>query len=245
MWEFLSNDWSKFLGTTTLSAMAAGAIAFLMKRRIDSTFNKTLEDHKSELAKENERYKKDMEMNIEKLRGQIQRSNKDYELYITKRHERYPELYKSIETAAGHILALHREGMYLTFENCNREDIENYMSMQKFTIKDTSNILALWNDNGDNTGALKKLAIYQKRVLINIAYQKWDEANDTLLFNELYISDSVSSQARSILDSLYAFLKDVRIGLVDYNTPPVTEEHPINKGRKQLKEAMKLELSRN
>ncbi|XOI98290.1 hypothetical protein ACMX2M_20715 [Paenibacillus polymyxa] len=261
--EFLSNDFLKYIGGISVTTLVVVAIYFVLRMTtnsfITSSFNKNLESHKaeltkiinaeteqkkSELAKVNDEYRKELNTEIEKLKHEQQRALKDFELYISKKHERYPEVYKSIEIAYGAILSLHSKYRDLSFENVNKEDVKAYLEMENVTKKDTQEIMDLWVEGESNIDAIKGINAVRRRIKINTAYEKWSEANDTLLFNELYLSESVSTQARTVLNKSWEYLEGVDMAGFSYHEifggSHVREE--MKQEKEKLKDFMKHEL---
>ncbi|PAF31717.1 hypothetical protein [Paenibacillus sp. 7516] len=262
--EFLIDDFLKYIGGISITALVMGAIFLILKTTtnsmITSSFNKNLESHKaeltkminaeteqkkSELAKVNDKFRNELNAEIEKLKHEQQRAFKDFELYISKKHERYPEVYKSIETAYGAIFSLHGKYRDLSFENVNKDDVKAYLEMEGVTKKDMQEIMDLWVDGEPNADAVMRINSVRRRIKINSAYESWSDANDTLIFNELYLSESVSEQARKVLNKLWEYLDLEEIYGCSYEEilggSNVREE--MKQEKEKLKNVMKTELS--
>lgn len=264
--DFLEKDLIKYIGGISVTALVVGAIVLVLRTitnsLITTKFNKNLENHKSDLMQINDKYRKIMnteieesksglmklndkyrqELNseIEKLKYQQQRNYKDFELYTSKKHERYPELFKSIEIAYGSVFALH--GIYrdFSFENANKEDLEEYLNALGVTRRESQEVLDLWNEEGESSDALSKFKAVRNRIKINTAHEKWSVANDTLIFNELYLSEDVSAQARVLLNLVFEYLENIYYG---YLYQDQTKRDEMKREKVKLKEIMKLELS--
>lgn len=64
---------------------------------IKNTFNKELETHKSKLIQENDKYKRELEISIEKVRKEHLQDLTNYDLFTNKIFIIYPELYGLIQ----------------------------------------------------------------------------------------------------------------------------------------------------
>lgn len=266
--DFIREDFIAYAGGISITAIVIGAI-FLVMRTVSNSlittkFNKNLEKHKSDLMKINDQYRKTLtteievsksdlmkindkykqELNaeMEKLRHQQQRNYKDYELYTSKRHERYPEIYKSIEISYGAISELRGSYRDLSYENVNKQDIEEYLKSEGVTSKDLNEILLLWTDDTQNLGAIIKINAIRKRIKINTAFEKWQEANNILIFNELYLTEEVSIAARSLLDLLFTHLDAIELGYLQYEDFK-KEQESLKQLKDKLKKIMKSELA--
>ena len=83
---------------------------------IDNKFSKKLEEHKHKLQ----------QITLAETHN-YQRLIRDFDLFTTKRHEIYPELFKIISIADGHVRGLRGAGFGSTFEGFNDKDIRQYL----------------------------------------------------------------------------------------------------------------------
>ncbi|MET3851425.1 hypothetical protein [Paenibacillus sp. OAE614] len=270
--EFISKDATTYVGGISITTLFMGAIFFTSKlitnSFVNSKFNKNLENHKSDLMKINDQYRKELnkeleetksdfmkindkykqELNadIERLKHQQQRTYKDFELYTSKKHERYPELYKNIEIAYGAILSLHGYYRDISFENTNKEDVMEYLKELRITKMDINEVDSLWPDDqsSPNQHVIKKVNSIRTLIKRNEAHEKWSEANDTLIFNELYLSEEVALQCRKLLNAMWDYLEAIEIGfefLVGENASTIRKE--LQDDKNKLKILMKAELA--
>ncbi|MGG3497416.1 hypothetical protein ABES08_16945 [Peribacillus simplex] len=75
----------KYFSLTAVIAGVGFLVKHLIQRKIDSYFNKRLEDHKQELT-----------IMSEKAKYDISKKLFDFEAYATKKHTVYPELYQRV-----------------------------------------------------------------------------------------------------------------------------------------------------
>lgn len=200
--DYAKNDFLSFIGTLSITGVF---LTFIIKATINHQFLKNIEKHRSKLMKINDKYRQELNSEIERLKHQQQRVFKDFELYTSKKHERYPEVYKYLEIAYGRIFSLRGEGRYLSFENTNRTDIETYLKSLNVTNQDTEQILNLWDKQ--KSIAINKLQSIRRLINYNEAYEKWIEANDFFIFNELFLSDEAAKHVRIVLDYLWEYLE--------------------------------------
>lgn len=171
---------------------------------IATYFNKSIQKYRSELTRTNDEYRNELNIHLESFKQRQQRAFKEFESYSSKKNDKYPELFRLVETALGGIMRLQGDGRYLTFENVDEEDVEQFMDSKGMTHKDKNEVLGLWSQNKDE--AINKLNKMIERIDYNGAYEKWHEANDYLIFNILFLTEDVTNQCRSLLDDIFEYL---------------------------------------
>ncbi|MBP1153967.1 MULTISPECIES: hypothetical protein [unclassified Paenibacillus] len=207
VWVFLSSNLPNIFSIVGLLTVLCALIALITRLTVGNFFNKNLERHKSQLMIENDQFKKHLNSELEELKHKQQKILKDFDLYTTKKHETYPELYKCLEKAIGKIMRLKGETRFPSFENVSSEDLEDYLKSLNVTAKDKDDILQLWNNNATKNDAILRIRKVLKMISYNEAYELWHEANDFFIYNELYFSERVAGQARKLLDFLWEYLE--------------------------------------
>lgn len=192
MWDYIRNDFLNFFGALSLTAVLVGGILFLIKKWINQLFSKNAAKYNAQLNSE-----------IESLRHEYQKNYKDFDLYTSKKHEKYPELFKNIETAIGGIMGLRGMVHSMNFQNADDSDIELYMTKHEFTNSDKREILALWSTNKDV--AIRKIEERKKYKDYYGAEQKWVDANNFFVFNQLFFSEKASIETRETLNVLFTY----------------------------------------
>ncbi|WP_048718975.1 hypothetical protein [Bacillus sp. 522_BSPC] len=162
---------------------------------------KLTENVKADIQKDLESHKRSFDVEIEELKLKQNQLFTNFELYTTKRHECYPELYKLIEICNGSIRRLRGTQRVLTFENVNAQDIESFMQDKLFTSNDIELILSHWDTDKNN--AIFLLHKRLQRLNYNEAEEKFIEANDYFYFMVLYLSEDVEYIARDLLKKLH------------------------------------------
>lgn len=238
--DFVVNDALTYLGGISLTAGFLVLIYFLFSIASQHIFNKNIEKYKGEINSE-----------LETLRFAYQKTFKDYELYTVKKHEKYPEMFHLLEIAYGALMQL-KTNTYYTFDNVNIEDIKKYFQEElKLTQFDQDRLLIIWSTDKEEA----KLEIYaiEKRIKYNKAKNKWYDANDYYISNNLYLSDDVVQVIHNHLENMFDYLHGLDPLYVYQGTElrEVNEKNdelrnivlPLSKGN--IREKMKSELSQS
>ncbi|AZJ24592.1 hypothetical protein CT694_34705 (plasmid) [Bacillus wiedmannii bv. thuringiensis] len=231
--SYLSNDFLKFIGSISISAGVIVVLYFLLRIAAQHIFNRNIAKYTGEINKE-----------LEQLKLQHQKTLKDFELYNSEKHKKYPEMYMHLETAYGHIYSLRGITRRLTFSNVNEEDLKNYFKEMNFTSYDTARILELWSNNKDT--AKKEIGKLEDKLNYELAREKWNIANTYFLCNQLYFSQDVSDKCNRLLTDMLKYLTTLEPGYP--LTPKITQEQTQNKDvtlpkdRDLVRSAMKNEL---
>lgn len=211
--------WSLIAQSIISTAVAAALVTVLL----GFYFNSRLETHKSQLALEN------------------QRRIQDFNLYTTKRHEVYPELYKLILIADGNIRGLVGLRSVLTFEEFNREDLENYLKEKNVVQGKKNELLSLWDADKDR--GIKKMKKYLRLLEIHQAKLTFHEAKNYFLMSELYLSERVSNQFTILLGFVGQYLTTVEYPYGVNVADRSSLEHAIIENSNILKQLMYDELT--
>lgn len=239
------------LGSITFAGIIVYGVKKYVQYGIKKTFDIELAQYKSDLQKENEEHRSELTRELEGLKHRQQMLYKDFELYTSKIHETYPELYKHIETAIGFIMNLRGYGRSLNYENTDKADLQKYFEEIYMTKFDQTRILNLWEH--DKEGSKKEINKTIRLIKYNEAHLKWNEANDYFIYNELFYTEEVSSNARELLDILYRYLDlldpqfaiggDAEMIRQLQQEQKELKDKKIPEARKKLKLQLKMELS--
>lgn len=184
-------DWIKEnIINILVSTGMSGLIVFWFKGFITNRFQKSLEQSKSDLSKE-----------IEDVKFNQSIIFKEFELYATKKHQHYPELYKRIELCLGKVMSLRGIVRAPSFENVGKEDVEEYMKEKLFTKQDTTQILELWETRKEE--AIQKLNYRLENIKYNEAGEEYGMAWDYLLLNRFFFSEELVKIANELLKNIY------------------------------------------
>ncbi|MGG3535053.1 hypothetical protein [Bacillus tropicus] len=155
-----------------------------------------------EITRLQEVIKADFQLKMEQQKSQLSRISKEFELYVVKKHEHYPELYKNIELCIGKVKGLRGVIRSIDFQNVNKEDINNYMKEKLFTESDKEYICSNWDNNKQQAIlSLKRILQY---VDYNEAHEYYATAHNFYFLHRLFFSEEVSDKSRELLDKIYA-----------------------------------------
>lgn len=177
-------------------------IKYLIQRKIDSYFNKKLEQHKQELA-----------VMTEKAKYDISRKLFDFEAYATKKHTIYPELYQRVFEVRQSIIGY---------------DIQT--ADKTLRIYDYKN-LSLYDEKVFNDKLMTARDYYYKNVLFlskNVASICLVTLGELYLFSRLenrknFAADNVS-KAQDEIDKKIELLKETIYEELSYSHFEETEE---------------------
>ncbi|MFJ7680431.1 hypothetical protein ACIQXQ_20670 [Peribacillus sp. NPDC097198] len=170
-------------------------LGYLSRLMAQQVFKKNMADYQGEITKE-----------LEKLKLQQQKNFKDFELFTSKKHEKYPEMYFHLETAYGHISSLEGNVEALTFENFDEEDLNLHFDELKMTSFDRARIIKLWRNYEGKQSAIREIQKIGRVINYRRADEKWREANNYYYFNLLYFSDVVSKSCKDLIDHQREYL---------------------------------------
>ncbi|MDF9761084.1 hypothetical protein OKW24_002857 [Peribacillus simplex] len=202
-------------------------------------------DH--EVQSKIENLKNDQQNKLESLKLDHQKVLFNFETFNSQKNERYPQLYYLAEHALGHITSLQGHRRFPNLENKAKEDVKTYCEVLEMNTGDINRILALWEN--DESEAISEISRLRTIIDYNRAEVKWFDANDYLIYNELYFSEEVSSQSRRFLDLMYKywinldpiFHNSIIIGDISNDNSVLKPQ--IDEQRKVWKAIMKKEVS--
>ncbi|WP_088338756.1 hypothetical protein [Bacillus cereus] len=182
-----------------------------------------------------EEIKSDFQGAMETHKSQLSRITKEFELYVVKKHEHYPELYKNIELCVGKVKGLRGGARGLSFDNVNQEDITKYMIERDFTESDKQLICSDWDSN--KSQAIRNLEFRLQRISYNEAEEYYRTAHNFYLLHRLFFSDAVSDKAKSLLDNIYDLWMNYDPDFMFFHNPELLEQQM--KESERLKEDIK------
>ncbi|MEH6989620.1 hypothetical protein [Cytobacillus firmus] len=210
MWNsivtYLTNDFLKFIGGFSLISGLVVASYFLFQKAAQHVFNRNVEKYKGQINQE-----------LEKLKLQHQKTLKDFELFTSKKHEKYPEMFLKLEKAIGSIMTIQGERKFYTFDNVNKDDLRIYFNDLNMTNFDQDRIFRLWEDEKET--AKDEIRKLERKLKISNSRADWYDANDYFIYNQLFFSENVILVINNLLDSLYMYLENINI---------INEGHPLS-----------------
>ncbi|MCU1805161.1 hypothetical protein NVV31_07045 [Cytobacillus firmus] len=219
---YISKQWDTFISNFALFAALGVVLYFIFQKAVEHRFQSRLTKLKGKIDEEVQRklislkgdVDHDVQSKIENLRStqqnkleslklEHQKMLLNFETFNSKQNERYPQLYFLIEQALGYITYLRGIQSFPTFQNAAIEDVKFYCEEIEMNSGDKNRILSLWEQ--DKEKAAEEIRRLKKIIDYNKAENKWHEANDYLIYNELYFSDDVTDHSRKFLDLMYSY----------------------------------------
>ncbi|MDO7486863.1 hypothetical protein Q5O89_15720 [Peribacillus frigoritolerans] len=157
-------------------------------------------------------YQKEISGDLENLKFKQQKNFKDFELFTSKKHEKYPEMYTHWETTYGFIFSVQmkiEQGLSILVEELNKEDLNSYFDYLKLSSSEKEKLLEKLEV--DKQSAIDEIRKIDKDVQYALASEKWTEANNYYINNLLYFSDDVSKACSVIRDNLLEYLRLLRL----------------------------------
>ena len=173
---------------------AMGILLFVFRKYLSSKIDF---DFKKQLAV----YKKDLNLITKQVEFDYQRKIQDFNLYTTKKHEKYIELHKLLRIADGAILGLMGLQHEPTYEEYNKEDIRNMLLKMEVQTGKIDDILTIW-DTHNKAEAIQEMRKYLQLLKINAARSSLTKANNFYLMSKLYFSDDVCAYKEKLADKL-------------------------------------------
>lgn len=143
--------------------------------------------------------------NLEQQKAELNRISKEFELYVVKKHEYYPQLNKFLVECVSKVTSLrgHRDGIDLKMYEI--EEITGYMEENSFIEADKKYVLSNWNDHQKHVAIhhIEKLLIKKEYIEAKESYRI---AHNFYTLHLLYFSDEVSTIVPFLLSDIRALL---------------------------------------
>lgn len=212
-----------------LGAVWAG-VKYFTKKRLDYEFNKRLENHKSDLQSIRDYNSFD-----------LGRRMQDFNLFTTKKHSIYPELYKFLLFAEGKLSLLYN-GIIRTFPNflnMNSEQIVVYLRENNFDINDDLyGIINEWDDSKKELLQVLYKEIRNKEM--NEARQAIIEAKNQFLFSRLYLSDEIAASLDELTKAMLHYLIDKEYVMYESGPEKVEASKALRSSQEKISDLMDL-----
>ena len=158
---------------------------------VDERFDKRLEDHKHSLG-----------LITEQARYEYQRDLENFNLYAARRHTAVESVYAKARVGHGAVAGLFGSGEKLTFEELNRNEMDEHLVSLRVPQGTRVEILKDWDSNREAAHGV--LWRYLDLRGIQEAEGKYHEAQNEVFLNELYLTD----EARRAFEELFKMLHD-------------------------------------
>lgn len=216
--DFFSSA-SKETGKVVIELANAEELAMLKAKGTNAA---TKEDIR-EITRGQEEIKLEFQLKLDQQKTELNKLSKEFELYVIKKHEYYPKLYKSFLECVSKVTYLRGPRDGVDFKKFEIEEITRYMEDESFTALDKKYVLSNWNDNQ------KHLAIHHvEKMLIKKEYieakESFRAANNFYTLHLLYFSDEVSLIVPFLLSDIQALLNNYNPDLMMSDTNMVSED---------------------
>ncbi|MBH0323396.1 hypothetical protein [Bacillus cereus] len=175
-----------------------------------------------EITRLQEAAKVDFQTRMELQKAELNRISKEFELYVVKKHEYYPELYKHIAICTSKIKGLRGLRTVIDFRQLSEDEIAKFMEDKSFNESDKHLILSNLNTNKE--AAIKNLELVLLRLEYNEAKNTYIEANNFYLLHRLYFSNEISSITKELLSDTYKLWANYDPDFMTLHTPKVHEQ---------------------
>lgn len=228
-------NWDTVYTSLTSSIAVTTVASLIFKGYLNNWFNKTLENHKSELL-----------LITEKQKNEYQKQLQDFSLFNTKRHEIYPHLFSLLIESQGYISQLTGLRTEPDFTEYSSDNLNKYLEKKQLLNSKIREFVTLLEH--DSQLANKEIKKYLKIIEPQIANGKYSDAKNYYLLNELYLSNTTSELVDKCLQAIGGLIIDTEYYYV-YNERPDTsfsrQKQTIDQLVQEVKALMREELSRS
>ncbi len=161
--------------------------------RFQHALDTKLEDHKSALQRV-----------ASETQFDYQRRIQDFNLYTSRKHEIYPEVYKKIFEAESNLLQIYGVKYYPDFNQWSISEIEQNLSEFHVPQGHLTRIIQMWNTNKQN--AIQELIKIYNEIEKNRAYNSFDAAKNTWLLSSLYLSKIANKLCEILFQKLASYM---------------------------------------
>lgn len=157
------------------------------QKRIEHNFNQRLEEQRSQL-----------QIQLESKKFDFQRMGYDFNLYRTKRHEVYPEMYKLMMIAIHELKVVVHQWSFPQFGTFTKEGLCSYLETRSVREEKIKELTSNWG----SVSLIEEHFIYEiKMAEWNRLRQKFIDANEFFWSTEIYLSEAVTKCGRLLIAS--------------------------------------------
>ncbi|HGO9417111.1 TPA: hypothetical protein ACLBZX_005636 [Bacillus cereus] len=171
--------------------------AYSKKRAENLATKKDIQD----ITRLQEETKADFQARMELQKAELNRISKEFELYVAKKHEYYPELYKNIELCYSKIRSLRGIQKPIDPNSNNKEDIKKLISDRGFNEQQKETVLSDWD--ADKNVAINHIQFISQRINYNKANESYIIAHNFHILHKLYFPKEISSDVSDLLSDMY------------------------------------------
>ncbi|MCD4643716.1 hypothetical protein AR454_16645 [Bacillus mycoides] len=156
-----------------------------------------------EITRGQEAVKAAFQLEMEQHKQELNKLSKEFELYVVKKHEYYPVLYKNILQCILKVTGLRGVKEGIDFRKFTAEEITREMEDRSFTETDKEYVLSNWDDNNKHN-AIRHIEKIITEIEYREAKESYIEAHNFFVLHLLYFSDEVSRKGDELLLKLTA-----------------------------------------
>lgn len=243
-----------------VGVLLAEALKALVKTFLDYEGKKKLQEQKFDLDRSLEEFKSSLQEGLDKqervfqsmlevTKFDLNRREKDFSLYSSKRHETYLLLHQAILDAESRVMSLYGYTNFTDFSKFSLSEIEDWLNKNSFVDAQKHSVLDFWKDN--KTKAVNNAVYLENLLRQNKADVAVGKAKNTMLDYQLYLSEEVFSlSSKLILDIGKLNTNNKLLGsrvvieAVKLNEESVILRDRINEEFREITKKMKTELQK-
>lgn len=250
------SSWVSISLASLVGVLLAEALKALVKTFFDYKSKKKLQEQKFDLDRSLEEFKSSLQEGLDKqervfqsmlevTKFDLNRREKDFSLYSSKRHETYLLLHQAILDAKSRVMSLRGYTTFPDFRKLSLLEMEEWLDKNSFIDVQKCSVLDLWEK--DKTAAVKnavKLEILRRQNKANVAISK---AKNTMLDYRLYLSEEVFSCSNELIADLGGLYINYKLtGLDAARVHKESEElaESIDEKFNEITKKMKVELQK-
>lgn len=171
----------------------------LQEQKFD--LDRSLEELKSSLQEGLDKQERVFQSMLEVTKFDLNRREKDFSLYSSKRHETYLLLHQAILDAKSKVFSLRGGTTVPNFYVFSFSEIESWLDEHSFVDSQKKSVLNLWEK--DKFEAVKKANELVKLIRENNASVAVNKANNIMLDYQLYLSEEIFSLSDELISNIY------------------------------------------
>jgi hypothetical protein len=171
--------------------------------RAEIDVGKAVESYKHELSKSLEHYRSGLAL-------EAQRALQEHNLFAIRRQEVWAKLYALVLTAEGKALSIRGRYVAPRYEDYELSDLLELARAEGCPSGTVNELEYHWKTVGQDA-AIKFWKECEWRKRWNEALTAWDEAHDYLVFNALYLSDTLHDLANAALEPTWDYVGEMEV----------------------------------
>lgn len=205
------SSWASVSLASLLGVLLAEALKSLIKTFLDHESKKKLQEQKFDLDRSLEKFKSSLQEGLDKqdriyqsmlelTKFDLNRREKDFSLYSSKRHETYLLLHQAILDAKSRVMSLRGYTTFPDFNKLSLSEMEVWLDKNSFVDAQKHSVLDIWEK--DKIKAVKNAMNLETLLRQNEAYIAISKAKNTMLDYQLYLSEGVFSCSGELISDM-------------------------------------------